>query len=211
VFLFGVKPKGSTCIKSFYVPEEVIAHIPSYEAQLREQLASIQGDDEPVIRDNIPRDPLAVNRAIRYLVTGYLTSLEDVSSRVGTNTLHRLVDLYNFSIAMSIKCLELAVLSRIDSVNFVALNHDIFLTFARRYYSETGPGTQGVSLGHLIKKKLSSLMPHLEQSRTISQVGYLGGGFEGGLGRQMLEVLLEDRAKMRETPGLMVKTEVKDE
>ena len=63
----------------------------------------------------------------------------------------------------------------------------------------------------MIKKKLSSLMPHLEQSRTISQVGYLGGGFEGGLGRQMLEVLLEDRAKMRETPGLMVKTEVKDE
>jgi hypothetical protein len=141
VFLFGVKLKGSTCIKSFYISEEVVAHIPSYAAQLREQLASIQGDDEPIIRDNIPRDPLAVSRAIRDLVTGYLTSLENVSSRVGTNTLHRLVDLYDFSIAMSIKCLELAVLSRIDFVNFVALNHDILLTLARRYSSETGPGT----------------------------------------------------------------------
>jgi hypothetical protein len=210
VVLIGVKPKGSTIITHYYVPEEIIAYIPSYEAQLHERLASIQGDDEPVVRDNIPRDQQAVGRAIRFLVSGYLTPL-DASSHTCTNTLHRLVDLYNLSIALSIESIETAVLDRIDNLDFEALGHGNFLTFARRYHSETGPGTRGASLGRLIKKKLSHLMPHLEQSMIIGQVGYLGGGFERGLGTQMLEVLLEDRAKMRETPGPTTKTEVKKE
>jgi hypothetical protein len=195
----GVKADGSCAIKSYYVPEDIIAHIPSYETQLHATI--ILNDDEAIIRDTVPRDPQAVSRAIRFLVSGYLPPVDACSGECAYN-LHRLVDLYNFSITLSIKCLEVAVLDRLENLRFEALRKEIFFRFARRCYDE---GTRHNSLQQLIKKKLSHLLPHLEQSMTAEQLSSVGGE----LGTELMVVLLEDRAKMRETPGPKIKTEVK--
>lgn len=62
---------------------------------------------------------------MRYLVTGYLTPLDDASSRAGANILcisYRLGDAEVVCFAMSIKCLEVAVLDRIDNLDFEAFS-----------------------------------------------------------------------------------------
>lgn len=199
-FVPGAKAKGSVAIKCYYVPEDVIAHIPSYKTQLGQQKL-FAGDNESVICDNVPRDPQAVGRAIRFLVSGYIPPVNPYSGEC-THNLHRLVDLYNFSITLAIKCLEDAVLDRLENLRFEALLRDVFFSFARRCYDE---GTRHNSLQQLIKKKMSHLLPHLEQSMTVEQLCSVGGN----LGAELMAVLLEDRAKMREIPGPKIMTEVK--
>jgi hypothetical protein len=118
--------------KHYYVPEEIIDHIPSYKSQL--QCAYYRNvDDERIIQDTTPRDQQAVANAIRSLTSGYLVPLNASSSAACEKALQSLVQLYNFSVALKIVKLETAVLSHIDAVNFEAMAVNAFLGFARSY------------------------------------------------------------------------------
>lgn len=83
------------------------------------------------------------------------------------------------------------MLCHIDNLDFEALPHHKFLDFARRYYNVNGALSQHTTLGHLIKKKLLSLLPHLQRSMTIEEMS----SESGILGKQLIAVLLEDRVK----------------
>lgn len=86
----------------YYVPEDVIRYIPKYKAKLDEELAAIN------------RDPQVVAKAVRFLTSGYLYPL-DASSNTTKDTLDDLVKLYSFSTSLSIKRLEVGILSHIKN------------------------------------------------------------------------------------------------
>lgn len=184
--------RGAFVTKSIYVPEKVIDQIPSYKAQLQRKLALIKDDKEPTILDTTGRDQESISKAIRFLTNGYLTPL-DAASHTCDKSLASLVDLYKLSIDMSITALEYAVLWHIGDLDFQALPRQKFLWFARTYY-RAGADTQHTSLGKLIKKKVASLLPYLQQSMTVEELSSEGGI----LGKQLIAVLLEDRAKAAE-------------
>lgn len=178
----------STRVQQYYVPEDIVQYIPSYKSQLDQQLASIKGDDEPVIQDQTVRDPNVVGKALRFLASGYLCPL-DATSITCKDSLDNLVKLYKFSIALSIKHLETAILRHIDT--FEELSLAIFLAFARNYYNANGAEAQNTSLGYLIKKKLAAFLQHMVDLKTVDVIK----NENGILGRQLIEVLLEERAE----------------
>jgi hypothetical protein len=118
-----------------------------------------------------------------------------------------LVGLYNFSRLLSIKTLEVAMLTKFcDLID--ALSPTVFLTFARRYYNETGRyPKESSTLGCLIKVKLAEFLPRLQQTMTIKEISSQGGI----LGTQLIEVLLEDRAKNQVAPGSGARTKVENQ
>lgn len=178
---------GSTSARYYYVPEAIIRYIPSYKGQLDEQLASIKGDNEPVTTDQTARDPKTVGKAIRFLTSGYLYPL-DATSSTCKDSLDDLVKLYKFSTALSIKRLETAILHHIDI--FEELTLAIFLAFARSYYDANGAEAQDTSLGDLIKKKLAEFLQRMVDLKTVDEIK----NEDGILGRQLIEVSLEERA-----------------
>lgn len=199
-----------TATKDFYIPEKIIDHIPSYKTKLQDRLAAIEGDGEPTIRDLVRRDLEPFTKAIRFLASGHLAPL-DTSAPTCSQTLDGHVELFKLSRKLSIKCLEDAVLDQIDNLQFRALPHVVFLGFARSYYIG-GADTQHTSLGELIKKKLFSLLPYLQQSMSVGELS----SEDGILGKQLMTVLLEDRAKPHVAPGfgamrVKVESEVEDD
>jgi hypothetical protein len=188
--------KQPTTVKHmYYVPKEILDHIPVYKAQSRGYFAKTDGD--VVARDGTARDQQAVTRAIRFLTSGDLPVTLDNSCPDYEKALHDLVQLYNFSIALQIGKLENAVLGRIDNLNFEALTLNIFLGFARSYYNGDGADTQNSSLGRLIKKKLSLSLPRLQKTMTAEKISSEGGV----LGKQLIAVLFEDRAQSQVALG----------
>jgi hypothetical protein len=138
------------------------------------------------VRDEVPRNPQVVCKTIRFLASGYLTPLEEVD-REGKGTWDDLVELYNFSKALSIKTLEVAMLSEFSKL-LDSLDPAVFLAFARRYYKRNDKD-QNKSLERLIKVKLADFLPRLQQTMSVKAISTEGGV----LGRQLIEVLLEDR------------------
>jgi len=191
--------KPGYVFKCYYVPEKVIARIPSYKADLDEQLGYIDGDsdddDEPIILEDIVHDQNNVCKALRFLASGYLAPLDASSATL--NTIGKFTALYDFSLELEIEDLETAVLGRIDDMDYDALPLDLFMRFARSYYGRHGAESHLTSLGCLIKRKLSYLLPRLEQSMTVDEISSEGGL----LGKQLMAVLLEDRAKVRANNG----------
>lgn len=178
-------------VREYYVPETVVRYIPSYKIQLVGQLASIKGDDEPVIVDQTARDPKLVGKALRFLASGYLSPLDAASSPACKHSLGELVALYKFSTGMSIKRLETAILHHIDT--FEDLSLAFFLAFARSYYSAHGDEAKDTSLGDLIKKKLGEFLPLMIELGAVDEIKNEGGI----LGRQLIEVLLDERAAVK--------------
>jgi len=170
-----------------YVPQSILHYIPNYKSQLDQQKATLKGDTQAIIRDTTARDPEVVSKAIRFLVSGYLYPL-DASSSTCKNTLEEFIKLYHFSTALSIKRLETAVLNHIDT--FEGLTLAIFLAFARDYYSANGAEAQNTSLGDLNKKKLAEFLQRMVDLKTVDEIK----NEDGVLGRQLIEVLLEERA-----------------
>jgi len=194
--------------KSFYVPEAILDHVPIYKAQLLRKAAPINSWDEHTIRDttvSYPAEP--VTAAIRFLVSGFLAPLDTSSTLTCEKTLGSLVELYKLSIKLSIKCLEVALLDHIDALNFEALPHQKFLGFARSYYASGGVDAQHTTLGHLIKKKLSSLLPYLQKSMTIEEMS----SESGILGKQLIAVLLERMAKIQAAPGSDARVKIENQ
>jgi len=184
-------------IKHYYVPEEIIDHIPSYKNQSQQSYSFNDNvNDERIIWDGTARDQQAVASAIRFLTSGYLVPL-NASSSAYENSLHSLVRLYNLSVALKIAKLETALVSHIDDANFEAIGVNIFRRFARTYYNGDGVDTQNSSLGRLVKKKLSLLLPRLQQSMTAEKIS----SEEGVLGKQLIAVLFEDRVQHQITLG----------
>jgi hypothetical protein len=93
-----------------------------------------------------------------------------------------------FSTALSIKRLEIAVLNHIET--FEGLTLAIFLAFARNYYKTNGAASQNTSLGDLIKRKLAAFLQCMVDLKTVDEIK----NEDGVLGRQLIEVLLEERA-----------------
>ena len=170
-----------------YVPQGVLRSVPSYKGQLDQQKATLKGDIQPIIRDPTPRDPEVVSKTIRFLVSGYLFPL-DASSSTCKDTLEDFIKLYKLSTTLSIKLLETAVLNHIDT--FDGLTLAIFLAFARSYYRTNGAEAQNTSLGELIKKKLAAFSQCMVDLKTVDEIK----NEDGVLGRQLIEVLLEERA-----------------
>ena len=170
-----------------YVPQDVFQDIPKYKSQLSQQKATLKGDTQPTIRDPTPCDPEVVSKTIRFLVSGYLYPL-DAKSSTCKNTLEDFINLYQFSTALSIKSLETAVLNHIDT--FEGFTLAIFLAFARSYYRMNGVGAQNTSLGKPIKKKLAAFLQCMVDLKTIDEIK----NEDGVLGRQLIEVLPEERA-----------------
>lgn len=199
------KTKPGHTSKCYYVPEAIIDQIPSYKDQLLKKATAANAWEEHTIRDasGLARPLETVTAVIRFLVSGFLAPL-DTSSPTCGKTLDGLVELYKLSIMMSIKCLEVAVLDDINALQFNALPHHVFLVFARSYYALGGVDAQHTTLGHLIKKKLFSLLPHLQKSMTIEDMSTE----TGILGKQLIAVLLEDRFKGQQM--LQIATLMKD-
>jgi hypothetical protein len=199
-------PAISTTFNRHYVPEAIISHIPTYQTQLNEKLALIEGDAEPTLRDDVARSPELVCKTIRFLASGYLTPVEE-GQKESKETWDSLVKLYNFSRLLSIKTLEVALLTKFcDLID--SLNPAVFLAFASRYYKETGCYPQGTStLGCLIKVKLAEFLPRLQQTMTIKDISSQGGI----LGTQLIEVLLEDRVKSQAAPGSGARVKVENQ
>jgi hypothetical protein len=174
-------------IVRLYVPEGVLHCIPSYKGPIDQQKATLKGDAQPTIKDTTPRDPEVVSKAIRFLISGYLFPL-DAGSSTCKNTPEDFIKLYQFSTALSIKRLETAVLNHIDT--FEGLTLAIFLAFARGYYKANGAEAQNTSLGELIKKKLAEFLQCMVDLKTVDEIK----NEDGVLGRQLIEVLLEERA-----------------
>jgi hypothetical protein len=170
-----------------YVPQGVLRCVPLYKGQLDQQKAMLKGDTQPTIRDPTSRDPEVVSKTIRFLVSGYLFPLDAGSSTCKTS-LEDFIKLYQFSTALSIKRLETAVFNHIDT--FEGLTLAIFLAFARGYYSANGAEAQNTSLGELIKKKLAEFLQRMVDLKTVDEIK----NEDGVLGRQLIEVLLEERA-----------------
>jgi len=189
------KPRVNPAINRHYIPHEIIDHIPSYKSQLKAELASLQGDDEPVLRDNTPRDPQTVSKAIRFLTSGHLTPL-DASVGDCQRTLDSLVDLYDFADDLSIESLRYQTAFHIFKFLRVT-NLAIFLAFARRYYNGSGDDLQHTSIGFAIKMCLNGFLPRLQQIMTNDQISSEGGI----LGKQLMVVLLEGRDKKVSTSG----------
>jgi hypothetical protein len=163
-----MKPGNSgTSTRQYYVPEDVVRQIYNYKNRLEVELTGTKHDDEPVVRDHAVHDPKVFGKALRFLASSYLCPL-DATSGSCKDTLGDLVKLYKLSIALSIKRLEKAILLHIDA--FEELTLDVFLAFACGYYKAYGAEAQDTSLGDLIKNE------------------------DGILGRQLIEVLLEERA-----------------
>jgi hypothetical protein len=169
------------------VPANAVRHIPIYKCQLDEQLQTMKGDQEPTIYDQTARDPRLIVKTVRYLSSGYLYPLH-VSSSTCMGNLNDMVDLYNFSTALSIKRLEMAILHHIDT--FEDLQVAGFLAFARSYYDANGAESQYTSLGELIEKKLAAFLQPWVDTKTVDEITNEGGI----LGRQLIEVLLEERS-----------------
>ena len=169
-----------------YVPQDVLHHITSYKGQLDQENAILKGDAQPVIHDKTPRDPEVLSKAIRFLVSGYLFPL-DASSSTCEDALHDFIKLCQLSIDLSIQRLETAVLRHIDT--FEGLTLAIFLAFARGYYG-TKRAEQNSSLGQLIKKKLAEFLQCMVDLKTVDEIK----NENGVLSRQLIEVLLEERA-----------------
>jgi hypothetical protein len=53
------EPEMNPAFNRYHIPEAVIDSIPDYQVQLFDELAAIEaeGGEEPVVRDNCPRDP----------------------------------------------------------------------------------------------------------------------------------------------------------
>jgi len=203
------RPRVNPSINRHYVPEAIVYHIPSYRAQLEEKLVSINShrDDEPVIRDDQPRDPQIVTKAIRFLVSGHLTPL-DASTGDCEKALDNLVELWYFSSILTIVNLSQALISHIE--NSTAVTLEIFLAFARRFYArftDVYKTVERTSLGQMIKRKLAYFLPLLQESMTVDEIS----SEVGVLGKQLIAVLLEDRATKYEKSDSKVKIEVKAE
>lgn len=201
------KPRVNPSINRHYVPEKILDYIPSYKTQLEEKLVPIKGDDEPTIRDEEPRDPQVVTRAIRFLVSGYITPL-DASSDECEKTLDKLVELWYFATELSIKSLHFALISHIGNSKELTLN--IFMAFARRFYgkfTDIFVAVHDTGMGRMIKRKLAYFLPLLQESMTVDEIS----SEVGVLGKQLIAVLLEDRARttMREKSESKVLIEVK--
>ena len=178
-------------VKTFnrhYVPEGIIAQIPTYQTQLKEKLTLIEGDAEPTLRDDVARSPELVCKTIRFLASGYLTPVDE-GQKESKEIWDSLVELYNFSRALSIDTLELAILKQFTSL-IEALSPAVFLDFARRYYGRNGRSPHDTTLAQLIKIKLAWFLPLLQHTMAVKDIS----SQDGTLGMQLIEVLLEDRA-----------------
>jgi hypothetical protein len=170
------------------VPANALRHIPIYKCQLDEQLETMKGDEEQAIYDQTARDPRLIAKTVRFLSSGYLYPLHASSSTCEEDNLENLVDLYKFSTALSIKRMEVAILHHIDT--FEDFQLAVFLAFARSYYDANGAESQYTSLGQLIKKKLAEFLQPWVNTKTVDEITNEGGI----LGRQLIEVLLEERS-----------------
>lgn len=187
-----------------YFPQGVLRSVPSYKGQLEQQKAILKGDIQPIIRDSTPRDPEVVSKAIRFLVSGYLFPL-DASSSTCKDTLEDFIKLYKLSTTLSIKVLGISILNHIDT--FDGLTLAIFLAFARIYYRNNGAEAQNTSLVELIKKELAAFLQCMIGLKTVDEIK----NEDGVLGRQLIEVLLEERAagkaQKRTWPDVPIKIE----
>lgn len=169
---------------SYYVPESVIRCIPSYNKQLDEKLAAGQDIHDISISDAKYYPRAIVTETIRYLTTGYLCPLGDPVKTLGH--LFQLVNLYEFSVLLSIERLELGVLAHIDGFHDISV--DLLWRSARFYYDVNGnEGYDETSLGRLIKKKLAELLPQMIERKIVDEIKIKGGL----LAQQLMEVLLE--------------------
>jgi hypothetical protein len=184
----------NTTFNRHYVPEGIIAHIPTYQTQLNERLALIEGDTEPTIRDGVAHDSELVCKTIRFLASGYLTPVEE-GQKESEETWDSLVKLYNFSRLLSIKTLELAMLKQFTSL-IEALSPAVFLAFARRCYGRNRGSPHDTTLAQLIKLKLAWSLPLLQHTMSVKDIS----SQDGTLGMQLIEVLLEDRALKEHWP-----------
>lgn len=164
----------------------------------------LKGDIQPIIHRSTPRDPEVVSKAIRFLVSGYLFPL-DASSSTCKDTLEDFIKLYKLSITLSIKLLETSILNHIDT--FDGLTLAIFPAFARSFYRNNGAEAQNTSLDELIKKKLAAFLQYVVDLKTVDEIK----NEDGVLGRQLIEVLLEERAagkvQKRTLPDVPIKIE----
>jgi hypothetical protein len=182
------RPPAIPDFNRHYIPEEIIRHIPSYQAQLNEKLALIEGDAEPIIRDIVARNTQLVCQTIRFLASGYLTPLNE-AEKENKATWGGLISLYVFSRQLSIKTLKDAMLTQFCEL-IDSLNPAVFLAFARHYYAGWNyDKSQNTRLGCLIKIKLAEFLPRLQQTMAVKDISAEGGA----LGTQLIEVLLEDR------------------
>ena len=195
-----VASKTPRATSLYYVSEDVIGHIPSYQAQLREELALIECEDEPVIQDLNPRDPQMVSKAIRFLESGYLT-LPDASSSNFVKSLDSLVDLYFFGMALSIQRLVDEVplhIFRIFKENSLA----IFLPFARHCHDKkSGVNAQHIHIGYAIQLRLAHLLPRLQQSMTADE-----SCEAKDMGKRLINLLVEPRGEGARETGLRSET-----
>lgn len=185
VTLLGAIDKA---VHRYYIPERIVSHIPFYDNQIKEKLESNESDDEPIIRDTTPRNLKKLSKAIRFLTSGHLTPL-NTSTADWDKALDSLVSLWSFGLMLSITGLCAAVISHIEHSK--ALSPRVFFTFARRFYAKSPDNSniKASSIGCMIKRKLTYFMPYLEESMTIDELSSEGGI----LGKQLIEVLLEDR------------------
>jgi hypothetical protein len=190
--------------RHFVVPMKVIREIPSFQLQLDEQLANPEDPYEPpTIHDDVCREEGIVRKALRFLEHRDIDPLSMIPSATSClSTLHDLVQLYNFSLELSIKRLETGIVEHINE--FEQLSLDVFLQFARRYYEKEGDEARGTSLGALIKKKLARFLQQWIDVKGMVEVSNEGGV----LGKQLSEVLLLERAALLASRAALLKERV---
>lgn len=203
-----VRHPRATIYNRHYIPRDIVNCIPHYKALSEEKLASIEGHDEPIIRDTVVRDPQIVTDTIRFLASGHLNPL-NASSGDCEEILYGLFELFQFGDTFSIVKLCTAVVEHID--RFTALPLKVFLAVMRKYYTHYHEDVQNRMLALLIKRKLAEYLPQLQQTMTNEEIS----SESGILGKQLMMVLLEDRDKKDGASSSKTesktKTEIKDE
>lgn len=185
------------------LPEFVVRQVPLYESKLDAELArpDSKEDDIITISDDHTQDKRVFNHAIRYLASGVLPYLVG-SGPTCKKALDDLTRLYCFSLKMSAKRLETAVVNRIDTFNDLSLS--LFLDFARSYYAEhfthrdESDGDKD-RFALLIKRKLAKFLPQIIEFKMVQEIQ-----MQGKLGRQLVEVLADSYSNSR----VVVKQEV---
>jgi hypothetical protein len=169
------------------LPEYVVRQVSHYDSKLDAELAK-PGYNENVlitIEDDYMHAKHVYNHAIQFLASGFLSKLGGDESTC-KETLESLTFVYDFSVLMHAKTLELAVIKHVD--DFKGLTLPVFLDFAHSYYAndENNHDGENDSLALLIKKMLAKFMPQIIERKMVQEIQK-----DGKIGQQFVDVLAE--------------------
>lgn len=158
------------------VPQHILQKIPFYKYELESALSTKSPSGIPKIKDaKFPSTGQEAFITTLNLLGNTPLPVIGAAETQDIDTLKSLLAVYDVCMELQTGALERAVLGHLASYDYPKL--DTFVAFAREVYGDTGSKKREVesSIGKVVKRKLTELLPRLLQEGEAKEITSKGG------------------------------------